>query len=337
MRLSCALVTNVESPEVIVEAERLGYNRAWLYDSPALTSDVWVALALAAERTSTIGLGPGVLVPNLRHPMTNAAAIATLAAMAPGRVAIAVGSGFTARYTLGQRPLRWTTVEEYVVALRALLRGETVQWEGASIRMLQTDGFVADRPVDVEVLIGADGPKGTAVAERVGDGVFAAGVPNVAAAGRQHALLQFGTVLDDGEDVRSPRVLAAAGHGLAVVFHALYERQGADAVRGLPGGDSWVAAIEAIPQAERHLVTHEGHLVRLTAVDEEAVALAADVVPQLTFSGTPAQLRDRAVEYEAIGVTELVYQPAGPDVVGELTRMITAVGGVTETASAPKG
>jgi Luciferase-like monooxygenase len=152
MRVSCALVTNVESPEVIVEAERLGNRRAWLYDSPALTSDVWVALALAAERTSTVGLGPGVLVPNLRHPMTNAAAIATIAAMAPGRAAIAVGSGFTARYTLGQRPLRWTTVEEYVVALRALLRGETVQWEGASIRMLQTDGFVADRPVDVEVL-----------------------------------------------------------------------------------------------------------------------------------------------------------------------------------------
>src|SRR5258705_8177487 len=191
MRLSCALVTNVESPEVIVEAERLGYSRAWLYDSPALTSDVWVALALAAERTSTIGLGPGVLVPNLRHPMTNAAAIATLAAMAPGRVAIAVGSGFTARYTLGQRPLRWTTVEEYVVALRALLRGETVQWEGASIRMLQTDGFVADRPVDVEVLIGADGPKGTAVAERGGDGVFAAGVPHVAAAGPPPPPLHF--------------------------------------------------------------------------------------------------------------------------------------------------
>ena len=47
--------------------------RAWLYDSPALYPDVWVALARAAERTSTIGLGPGVLVPFLRHPMTNAA------------------------------------------------------------------------------------------------------------------------------------------------------------------------------------------------------------------------------------------------------------------------
>ena len=304
MKLSCALVTNVDSPELIAEAERLGYHRAWLYDSPAITSDVWVALALAAERTSTIGLGPGVLVPSLRHPMTNAAAIATLAAIAPGRV-----------------------VEEYVTALRALLGGETVQWEGAPIRMLHTQGFVADRPVDVEVLIGADGPKGTAVAERVGDGVFAAGVPNTAAAGRPYSLLQFGTVLDDGEDLHSRRVLERAGHGLAVVFHALYERNGADAVRGLPGGNEWVAAIEAIPAAERHLITHEGHLVRLTAVDEEAVALAADLLPQFTFSGTAEQLRARVAEYEAGGVTELVYQPAGPDVAGELARMMDAVRG----------
>jgi 5,10-methylenetetrahydromethanopterin reductase len=326
MLLSCALVTNVDSPELIAEAERLGYQRAWLYDSPAITSDVWMALALAADRTSTIGLGPGVLVPSLRHPMTNAAAIATLSAIAPGRVAVAIGSGFTGRYILGKKPLRWAFVEEYVSALRALLRGETVQWEDAAIRMLHTEGFVANRPIDVEVLIGADGPKGTSVAERVGDGVFAAGVPNPAAAGRPYSLLQFGTVLDDGDDLHSERVLQRAGHGLAVVFHALYERNGPDAVQGLPGGSEWVAAIEAIPPAERHLVTHEGHLVRLTVVDEEAVALAADLLPQFTFSGTAEQLRARAAEYEAGGVTELVYQPAGPDVAGELARMMDAVG-----------
>jgi 5,10-methylenetetrahydromethanopterin reductase len=326
MKLSCALVTTVDSPELIAEAERLGYHRAWLYDSPAITSDVWMALALAAERTSTIGLGPGVLVPSLRHPMTNAAAISTLAALAPGRVAVALGSGFTGRYILGKRPLSWAFVERYVTALRALLRGETVQWEDAPIRMLHTEGFVADRPVEVEVLIGADGPKGTAVAERVADGVFAAGVPNPAAAGRPHSLLQFGTVLDDGEDCHSERVLQRAGHGLAVVFHALFERNGPDAVRGLPGGEEWVRAIEAIAPAERHLVTHEGHLVRLTAVDAEAVALAADLLPQFTFSGTAEQLRAHVAEYEAGGVTELVYQPAGPDIAGELGRMMAAVG-----------
>ena len=58
MLLSCALVTNVDSPELIAEAERLGYRRAWLYDSPAITSDVWMALALAASGRRPSVSGP---------------------------------------------------------------------------------------------------------------------------------------------------------------------------------------------------------------------------------------------------------------------------------------
>ena len=84
MHLSCAFATSPATPEHIAAAEGLGYERAWCYDSPALYPDVWMTLALTAQRTSTIGLGPAVLVPSLRHPMTNAAAIATLAALAPG-------------------------------------------------------------------------------------------------------------------------------------------------------------------------------------------------------------------------------------------------------------
>src|SRR4051794_25644988 len=139
--LSAAFATSMDTPEHVRIAESLGYERAWLYDSPALYPDVWVALALAAERTSTIGLGPAVLVPSLRHPMTNAAAIATLEALAPGRVAVALGAGFTGRYVLGQKPMRWADVRTYVSALRALLRGEDVEWEGATIRMIHPDGF----------------------------------------------------------------------------------------------------------------------------------------------------------------------------------------------------
>src|SRR5688500_763286 len=88
MQISCAFATSLSTPEHIAEAERLGYRRAWCYDSPVLYPDVWAILALAAGRTGRIGLGPGVLVPNLRHPMANAAAIAMLAAMAPGRVSV---------------------------------------------------------------------------------------------------------------------------------------------------------------------------------------------------------------------------------------------------------
>ena len=100
--LSCAFATSMATPDHVAVAESLGYRRAWLYDSPALYPDVWVTLARCADRTSTIGLGPGVLIPSLRHPMTNAAAIATLVELAGmDRVAVAVGTGFTGRFTLG--------------------------------------------------------------------------------------------------------------------------------------------------------------------------------------------------------------------------------------------
>src|SRR3954471_2323900 len=124
MEISCAFPTALDSPDQIVLAEELGYDRAWLYDTPQQSTDVWVTLALAADRTERIGLGPGVLVPSLRHPMVNAAAIAGLAELAPGRVAVAVGAGFTGRMVMGQRPMRWADVGTYIRTLRALLRGE---------------------------------------------------------------------------------------------------------------------------------------------------------------------------------------------------------------------
>jgi len=79
MDISCAFATSSDSPAHVELAETLGYKHAWLYDSPALYPDVWMILSRCAERTSRIGLGPGVLVDQ-----------------APRRVVVAVGSGFTA-------------------------------------------------------------------------------------------------------------------------------------------------------------------------------------------------------------------------------------------------
>src|SRR5262245_19604946 len=143
MDISCALATATDTPDHVVLAEELGYTRAWLYDSPALYTDVFVGLARCADRTSRIGLGPGVMIPSLRHPMLAASSIADLAALAPGRVVIVVGSGFTGRMTLGKRPLAWATVANYVRTVQALLRGEQAEWQGAVIEMLQPGGFGA--------------------------------------------------------------------------------------------------------------------------------------------------------------------------------------------------
>ena len=308
-------------------AEDLGYARAWLYDSPALYHDVWVTLALAAERTSRIGLGPAVLVPSLRHPMVNAAAIATLVDLAPGRVAVAIGAGFTGRHVLGQRPMRWADVREYIVVLRALLRGDDAEWEGATIRMIHPSGYGAPRPIEVPILVGADGPRGTAVAAEVADGTFAAGRPNRAATGSWTGLLQFGTVLDDGELPDSARVIEAAGPGLAVALHARLEMAGPEAVDRVPGGQVWREAVEHVPPERRHLAIHEGHVVELTDRDRAALAAgAATRIPDLTLTGTAAEVRARLDAFAAQGITELAYHPSGPDIPRELRAFASAAG-----------
>jgi 5,10-methylenetetrahydromethanopterin reductase len=324
VEISCAFAPSMDTPDHVALAETMGYRNAWLYDSPALYPDVWMVLARAADRTSTIGLGPAVLVPSLRHPMVNAAAIATLAAQAPGRVAAAFGSGFTGRMVLGQRPMRWADVAAYVRAISGLLRGEDVEWEGRTLRMLQPEGFGAARPVNVPILIGASGPKGLALAGELGAGVFSAGIPQQADVAR-HALLGFGTVLDEGEDPTSERALAAGGPGLVVALHGTYEGGGA-AVDGFPGGRAWREAVEQTPESTRHLAVHEGHLVALNDRDRVAITEMAPLLTSFGLSGSAKEVREKVAAFEHGGVTEIVYQPAGPDIARELRAFMDAVG-----------
>jgi len=327
--ISAAFPPGLATPDHVALAEQLGFARAWLYDSPALYHDVWMTLARAAERTTTIGLGPAVLVPSLRHPMVNAAAVATLADLAPGRVAVAVGAGFTGRHVLGQRPMRWTDVRAYVAALRGLLAGEIVEWEGRPVAMVHPAGYGAARPIEVPILIGADGPRGVAVAEEVGDGLFGAARPNEPGPDDHNAVLMFGTVLDEGEAPDSARAVEAAGPAVVVALHAMYERGGAEVVDALPGGAEWRAALEALDADTRHLATHAGHLVELSPRDRTALAAGtAGLIPGFTLTGPAAEVRARVEAFGAAGVTEVAFQPAASDPERELRAFAAAMGGL---------
>lgn len=223
MRISCAFATSSDTPRHAQLAEELGYERAWLYDSPAVYPDVWMILSRCAERTSRLGLGPGVLVPSLRHPMVNAAAIAELVQQAPGRVAVAIGAGFSGRLAL-----------------------------------------------------------------------------------------------DEGETLDSPRAVDALGPGSVVLYHAMYERGGAAAVDGLPGGTAWREAIEAVAEPERHLAIHEGHLVQANERDRPHVAELLPFARSMALTGAASEVPEKIAELETLGVTELAYQPAGADIEREL-------------------
>jgi 5,10-methylenetetrahydromethanopterin reductase len=318
MRLSCALVPSPRVPEQAALAEKLGYDRVWLADSPALYGDVWIAVAEAARATRRIGLGTSVLIPSLRHVVATAAAIAHVEAIAPGRLRAAFGTGFTGRRMLGKKPLSLATLETYVRQLRALLAGEEVEVDGAVCRLLHPAGLTAEAPIRTPIWLAASGGKSLALAQRLGDGVICAGV--VPPGAKDAAMLAMGTVLTDGETLASPAVLERIGPAIAVVWHGTYEAAGAG-VDNLPGGKGWRAEVERFPERSRHVYVHEGHLVAMTERDRRNLA------PELagtTLSGTPAQLRERTAALAAQGVAEIVYWPMG-DVAGELERMRAAI------------
>jgi 5,10-methylenetetrahydromethanopterin reductase len=314
MELSCAFPPGPDVVDHVRLAEDLGYRRAWIYDSPALYGDVWMQLAECATATSRIGLGTGVAVPSFRHPMVTAAAVATLERLAPGRAAVALGTGFTGRFVMGRAPIRWADMEQYLTQLTGLLRGDVVEIEGAATQMVHPEGLSPARPIRTPVLVGANGPKGLDVATRVGaDGVVS--IFGAIPGWDWSALFAFGTVLDDGETLESPRVLDAAGPGGAVLYHGMYEADPA-LLDGLPGGTTWRAAIEEFPEDERHLHTHELHFVGLS--DRDRAAITPEVLGMSGWTGTRDSFRSRLDEVAAGGTTEFWYAAMGSDVPREL-------------------
>jgi len=329
MDFSCGLAPAQDTPELAALIEELGFSRLWLYDSPNLHADLWITLARAAERTSTIGIGPGVLVPSLRHVVVTAAAIATMEQLAPGRNAVAIGPGFSARLLLGRRPMRWSDVELYVRQLKALLRGEEVEVDGRLTQLLHPPGYAAPTPLDVPIVIAASGPKGLRVAQELGDGVMSVKEPIPGFAWSIAA--GSGTVLDEGEAVDEPRVLAAVGPYLAMLYHYFYEAPGVD-VTAFPAGAEWQAEVDAVPEEVRHLRLHEGHMVGVPERDRRVVT--GESIGQMTWTGTPAQLRARFDAFEQAGVTEVYYEPCGPDLRREIIAFAEAVGIADGSAAA---
>lgn len=325
MKISCAFPPVPETPAHIELAEQLGYEVAWVYDTPALQLDVWMTLALAATRTERITLGPGVLIPSLRHPMVTASAIATLVGLVgPERVIIGAGTGFTGRRAMGQKPLKWAEFPSMVADVQALLRGETITYEGKAIRMLHGPGQAVGRPIEVPWVVGVNGPRGLGAAADMGVGVFTSRPRPDADYGDidRVVLLGFGTVFDDDEDFDSPRVIETAGPAVSVAYHAFLE-QGDARLSNLPNAERFVELMTGVDEAERHLTMHEGHLTVMNDIDRQVVV--GNSIRVAPLAGPADELPGRLDHLAEQGITEVAFQPMG-DVERELRAFAAAAG-----------
>lgn len=316
IELSCGLPPGPEFADLVVLAEELGYARAWIYDSAPLWEDPFVHLALAAQRTTRIGLGTAVLVPDQRSVMAMASGIATIARISGGRLRACFGTGFTARRAVGRRPMTLQALADYVTALRHLLAGKTAIVDGKPARMLHAPGLAAPRPIDVPLWLSVFGPRGAALAGEVADGIIGPPHPTLPA-----AMIASGTVLDPGEDPGSSRVREAVGPWRVVDWHNAYAKGGAEAVDALPGGQAWRQALEELaPEGERHLLTFEGHVTHLPDRDRPLL----EHIDLKTMVGDPARIGRQLSRLAGAGFHEIIYTPTGPDVARELRAFASA-------------
>jgi 5,10-methylenetetrahydromethanopterin reductase len=316
MEIGAIFPATATTSDHIELAEQLGYSHAFVFDSPSFLADPWMVLALAAVRTSKIALGVSVLTPRLRHVVATAGAAATLRALAPGRVVIVVGTGFTSQLMIGKSPATWKEVESYVTALRALLNGEEVEWDGSVIGLKHGSLTGLDGAGPVPIWVAAHGPKGYAAAERVADGILtnvSHGSQNSAASDARRLFVQFnGTVLEPGEDPGSDRVIDAAGATAAFQLHI-----GGDGVAAAtPEWQEYERKIHAIDERRRHLETHRGHLIEVLPM--ERALISGPLILKTTETREAAAMRERVQEIRASGVAGLLYGPQGHDIAREL-------------------
>jgi 5,10-methylenetetrahydromethanopterin reductase len=121
--------------------------------------------------------------------------------------------------------------------------------------------------------------------------------------------------------------MGAAGPGYTTSVHGLWDLA-PDAVVHVPGGAEWHQLVKAErPEGERHLVVHQGHLSTVTDRDRSLVAAAGKAILECGWSGDPDSIAARMDEAGELGITEVIYIPAGPDVPAELEAFAAAAQG----------
>jgi 5,10-methylenetetrahydromethanopterin reductase len=149
----------------VARAEALGWDWAFAGVNPLGIWDTYVMLALAAEVTTSIGLGTLLENPVLDSPSSSANSIATVDEISGGRAMLGYGIGDTAVRWQHRAPATVAEMEAATRTARAYLHGEAVDLGGPRPVAMRTA-----RPVPV--WIAAGGPRTLRMAGRVADGVF---------------------------------------------------------------------------------------------------------------------------------------------------------------------
>ena len=341
MDIGLCVASHINDVGYVVRAEELGYSHAWMADSQMLWSDCFATLALVADRTSRINIGTGVAISGTRPAPVNAAGIATINALAPGRTFFGVGAGNTAMRVMGLPPQRIAEFETYLQTLAPLLKGEEAWYrhgdESLPIRHIMPDKGFVNFDDEIPLYVSGFGPKSLALAGRYGHGAVLGAANPSAMLGSWHMLAEgaravgrdlrspdnpsgesFYTtalttmvVLEPEEAVDSPRVKAQCGAMAMASVHYAYDQfrnfghQPPHFTHGI--WEDYTALMESYPPERRHQRIHAGH--NCWVVEEEERFLTPEVLAAASMIGTRDELLDQLQQLAHAGLDQVMILP----------------------------
>jgi F420-dependent oxidoreductase-like protein len=310
--------TAAEQLELAREAERLGYDSAWVAE--AYGSDAATVLAWLAAQTSRINLGSAVFQIPARSPAMTAMTAATLDQLSGGRFRLGLGlSGpQVAEGWYGQRFARpLARARDYLSVVRMALERQRVSYQGETLELPLPDGpgkalklTIHPAQQRLPIYLGAMGPQNLALAGELADGwlgfLFA---PEHAGRFREHlaaGAARSGRALD-GFDV-APNVQVHIADDLAAArdamrpFLALY-------IGGMGSRErnfyTEQAARYGFEQAARTVQDHYLAGDRPQAM----AALPDELIDLVTLCGPAARVRERLEAHREAGVGTLIAAP----------------------------
>lgn len=337
MEFGVCVASKVDEIGYITHAENLGYSHAWIADSQMIWSDCYAVLALAAQQTRHIKLGTGVAIAGTRIAPVTAHSIATINRLAPGRTFLGIGTGNTAMRIMGHKPFRLKEFAHDLRVIRALLKGEEVEftWRGQTsiIQLMMPELDFIDIEHPIPIYVSGFGPKAQALAGEYGDGLVMSipPQPDFMERALRHVTYgaeQVGRVLDldafyttsltaavilqPGESLTSERVLRACGPFAISSLHYLYDkiRQWGGRVPPHVQGmwEAYRQLVEATPESHRHMRIHAGHCTYL--LPEEAKFVTPQLIKSTCLVGTPEEIIEQIRQLEAAGLKQMMILPS---------------------------
>ncbi len=167
-----------EPIEVVVGTVKLAEERqvdtCWILDSQMAMRDGFALLAILAHSTHRIALGPGVTNLVTRHETVVANSLATLSALAPGRILAGVGAGDSAVFPIGLQPQDMTSLKAAIARLTVLLEGGSVEGPAGE----GSYALAAAQHPRPPIFLAASQPRMLQLAGAIADGVIVMGPAN---------------------------------------------------------------------------------------------------------------------------------------------------------------